>query len=44
MKLEKILNSKPKVEDYKYQPYGFINALQNYIKKLENVIRSKDNK
>lgn len=36
--LKKILESKPKVEDYDCQPYGYINALQNYINKLEEAI------
>jgi hypothetical protein len=36
--LKIILDSKPKVEDYEYQPYGYINALQNYIDKLEKAI------
>lgn len=36
--LKTILESKPKVKDYDYQPYGYINALQNYIDKLEKAI------
>jgi hypothetical protein len=36
--LKIILESKPKVEDYQYKPYGYINALKNYIDKLEKAI------
>ncbi len=36
--LKTILESKPKVENYDYQPYGYINALQNYIDKIEKLI------
>ena len=37
--IKTILESKPKVEDYDRQPYGYINALQNYINKLEEQLR-----
>ena len=38
MKNKDLLKQKPNVDDYKYQPYGYINALQNYIDKLEKAI------
>ena len=39
-KSDKILKEKPNVDDFEYQPYGYINALQNYIDKLEVVINN----
>lgn len=36
--IKTILESKPKYEDYNCQPYGYINALQNYIDKIEEAI------
>ena len=33
--LSEILKSKPNVEDYDFQPYSYINALQEYIDSLE---------
>lgn len=38
MKNKDLLKQKPNVDDYKYQPYGYINALQNYVDKLEEAI------
>ena len=36
--LKIILESNPNVKDYDNQPYAYINALQNYVKKLEEAI------
>jgi len=36
--LKEIKKSKPKVEDYEHKPYGYINALQKYVDKLEKAL------
>jgi len=36
--LIEIVKNKPNVKDFDYQPYGYINALQNYVNKLEKAL------